>query len=159
MDMSRKRAGVEIAVTVGLLAGLAGCVSAPEVAPVVAPTVTTAEVAPVPGRWREKLPEELDYLQAVSCAGLTSAMAELGAESAMEWAVRYRRWAGEIAARDGFGLAFAEADVEAYRSDYIALSPGETPAGKLQALETLTNSGERICGAMAGERDVVVLAG
>lgn len=158
--MSRKRGGVEIAVTAGLLAfAVSGAVSGcAYVEPYTYPTPSVGSGTPIP--------DGVDYARAVQCGGLLWAIQ--GAEYRYSAKDYYRsqhnrnlvsetglyiEWAELLAQQSGADPALARADVAASRDLIIASTGGISPLSKAQEIRETYQGDYRACSSMAENAD------
>ena len=154
--MSRKRTGVEIRVTAGLLAVLtAACVHA-EPAP--NPVAHEGSGSPVM--------EGVDYLRVVQCGGLLWALQAVqyrrfGTEGLISMTGLYLESAERLAVQDGRDPALAKPDMAASREMIIAASGGISPMTKAADIRATHPGDERACPVMAeaADFDIVVIGG
>jgi hypothetical protein len=148
--MSRKRRVVEIAVTVGLLAGQSGCISA---WPDEQPYAVEGSGTPIP--------EGVDYLGAVNCGGLLWALqaAEYRtyrSDGLSSMTGLYIEWAEARARETGQDATKAKPDMAAVRDNILATTGGDlSPAMKAAAIRA-DHAGEvKACSQMAEDADFI----
>lgn len=139
--MSRKRAGVEIWVTAGLLAA---CASPPPSDP----------EAGAP-------PDGVDYIMAVQCAGLGNAMRSFQPDQGpfsdgARLGERYAVWAQQVS---GASWEVVQADVEASRRDFVREAGKGANELRITKLKADYGDSLKVCETLAALPDLIFIGG